>query len=237
MNVSDVMSRDVVSVYPSMSLGDAVRTMVAHHLSGLPVVSETDGTLVGMVTEGDLLRRVELGTDGSPAGWFKSLLHPSAVAEDYVATHSRRVDGVMARNPLYVTPDTPLADVVKVMQERHFKRLPVLEDNKLVGMIGRAELIKMLIMKLIEAPVETMSDAQILEAVQQELKQAKWAPKSGLNISVEEQVVTVAGTIFSESERLGVITLVENVSGVKNVIDDLVFVDPGSGLAFPAPGV
>lgn len=237
MIVADVMSRDVVSACPSTSLGDAVRTMIAHHLSGLPVVSEVDGMLVGMITEGDLLRRVELGTDGAPAGWFKSLLHPSAVAEDYVSTHSRRVDGVMARNPFYVTPDTPLSDVVKVMQERHFKRLPVLENNKLVGMIGRAEMIRTLIAKLIEVPVEPMSDAQILEAVQEGLKHAKWAPKSGLNISVEDQLVTVAGTIFSDGERLGVITLVENVPGVKSVRDELVFVDPGSGLAFPAPGI
>lgn len=237
MRVSEVMSREIVTVYPSTSLGDAVRLMAANAVSGLPVVSESDHTLVGMITEGDLLRRVELGTDGTPAGWLRALVHPSAVAEDYVATHSRRVEGVMARNPYYVTPETPLADLVQVMKSQHFKRFPVMENDRLVGMIGRAELIKLLILKLVDVPVEAASDAQILEAVRRELQEAKWAPKSGLNISVKDQDVTVSGTIFSDGERLGVITLVENVPGVKSVKDEMVFVDPGSGMTFPVPGV
>lgn len=237
MKVSEVMSRDIISVYPSTSLGDAVRLMEANRVSGLPVVSESDHTLVGMITEGDLLRRVELGTDGAPAGWFRALVRPSAVAEDYVATHSRRVEGMMARSPYYVTPETPLSDVVQMMKKRNFKRFPVMENDRLVGMIGRAELVKLLITKLVDGPVEVMSDSQVQEAVYRELQEAKWAPKSGLNISVKDQEVTISGTIFSDGERLGVITLVENVPGVKSVEDELVFVDPGSGMAFPAPGI
>lgn len=235
MNVSEAMDHGVMAVRPDTSLVDAVRIMLANRVSGLPVLDE-NGALVGMVTEGDLLRRQEIGTGGAPAGWLKSLFQPSAAAADYVATHSRLVDGVMTRDPIYVTPDTKLTDAVNVMLSKHFKRLPVLENGALVGMLGRSDLLKQLTLKLIETSPEKLSDEEILATLESELKQAKWAPKSGLNIAVKDAVVTLGGTIFSDDERKGVITLTENTAGVKKVIDELVFVDPGSGLAFPAPG-
>lgn len=235
MNVSDAMNRNVITVQPETSLVDAVRIMLANRVSGLPVLDK-DGTLVGMVTEGDLLRRQEIGTTGSPAGWLKSLFQPSAVAADYVATHSRHVGGVMTREPIFVTPDTELTEAVHTMLNKHFKRLPVLDNGVLVGTLSRADLLKQLTLKLLETPHDTLSDEQITASLNHEIKNAKWAPKSGLNISVKDGVVTLGGTIFSDEERHGVITLAENIDGVRQVIDELVFVDPGSGLAFPSPG-
>ena len=235
MNVSDVMNHNVITVRPDTNLADAVRIMLANHVSGLPVLDE-NATLVGLVTEGDLLRRQEIGTDGSPAGWLKSLFQPSSVAADYVATHSRLVGGVMTREPVYVTPETELTKAVHIMLNKHFKRLPVLKDGALVGTLSRADLLRQLTRKLIETLDQSRSDEQILTDLNTEVKNAKWAPKSGLRISVKDAVVTLGGTIFSDEERQGVITLAENTAGVKQVIDELVFVDPGSGLAFPAPG-
>lgn len=235
MIVSEVMNHNVITVRPDTSLLDAVRIMLANRVSGLPVLDET-GRLVGMVTEGDLLRRQEIGTNGAPAGWFKSLFQPSSVAADYVATHSRHVGGIMTNEPVYVTPDTDLTDAVHVMLSKHFKRLPVLENGTLVGTLSRSDLLKTLTLKLLEMPEEALTDEQILATLNAELKVAKWAPRSGLNISVTDGLVTLGGTIFSDEERHGVITLVENTLGVKKVVDELVFVDPGSGLAFPAAG-
>lgn len=235
MIVADVMNRNVITVQPDTSLIDAVRIMLANRVSGLPVLDES-GALVGLVTEGDLLRRQEIGTSGSPAGWLKSLFQPSAVAADYVATHSRHVGGVMTRDPVYITPDTNLTDAIQIILSKHFKRLPVVENGALVGTLSRADVLKKLTLKLLEMPEDALSDEQILAALNAEIKQAKWAPKSGLNISVKDGVVILGGTIFSDEERHGVITLVENTSGVKKVVDELVFVDPGSGLAFPSTG-
>ncbi|HTQ70296.1 MAG TPA: CBS domain-containing protein [Acidocella sp.] len=234
MNVSEIMTRNAISVHPRTTVVDAARIMLANHVSGLPVLDES-ATLVGVVTEGDLLRRAEIGTEGEQAGWLKALLQPAAVAADYVATHSRHVSGVMTHNPIFVTPDTPLAEVVQVMLRKRIKRLPVLENNKLIGMVSRADLLKALTSKLIETK-EGGSDDEILAYIKGEIEKAKWAPKSGLRVAVKDKVVTLDGTIFSDEERRAVTTIAENAPGVKEVKDELVFVDPGSGLAFPAAG-
>ncbi|MGE4482142.1 CBS domain-containing protein [Acidocella sp.] len=232
MKVSDVMTRNAISVQPQTSVVDAARIMLANHVSGLPVLDQA-GALVGVVTEGDLLRRAEIGTEGEQAGWLKALLQPAAVAEDYVLTHSRHVSGVMTHSPIFVTPETELTEVAHTMLRKRIKRMPVLENQKLIGVVSRADLLKALTSKLIQTD-ENVSDDTILAYIKAEIEKAKWAPKSGLRVAVKDKVVTLEGTIFSDEERRAVNTIAENAPGVKEVKDELVFVDPGSGLAFPA---
>ena len=232
MNVSEIMTRNAISVQPKSTVVDAARMMLANHVSGLPVLDE-NGTLVGVVTEGDLLRRAEIGTEGEQAGWLKALLQPASVAADYVATHSRHVSGVMTHNPIFVTPETSLGEVVQVMLRKRIKRLPVVQDSRLLGVVSRADLLKALTAKLIQTP-EQASDEDILTFIKSEIAKANWAPKSGLRVAVKDKVVTLEGTIFSDEERRGVVTIAENAPCVKEVKDEMVFVDPGSGLAFPA---
>lgn len=233
MNVSELMTRNAISVLPATTVADAARIMLANHVSGLPVLNE-DGALVGVITEGDLLRRAEIGTDGKPASWLKSLLMPSAVASDYVHTHARHVSGVMTHSPIFVTLETDIDEVAQLMLRKHIKRLPVIEDGKLIGVISRADLLRPLARRLIQQP-EDISDDAVVEYIKLELEKAKWAPKSGLRITAKERVVTLEGTIFSDEERQAVVVIAENAPGVKDVVDNLTFVDPGSGLAFP-PG-
>lgn len=233
MNVSDIMTRNAISVQPRTTVIDAARIMLANHVSGLPVLDEA-GMLVGVVTEGDLLRRAEIGTEGEQAGWLKALLQPGAVAADYVATHSRHVSGVMTHTPIFTTPDTSLAEIAQTMLRKRIKRLPVLENNKLIGVVSRADLLKALTSKLLNQPQDGGSDEEILAYIKGEIAKAKWAPKSGLRVAVKDKTVTLDGTIFSDDERQAVITIAENAPGVKEVKDEMVFVDPGSGLAFPA---
>ena len=233
MKVSELMSRNTISVLPGTTVADAARIMLSNRVTGLPVLDEK-GALVGIVSEGDLLRRAEIGTDGKQAGWLRALLMPASVASDYVTTHARHVSGVMTHNPVFVTPDTPLDEVAQLMIRKHIKRLPVLDAGQLVGMISRSDLLRLLARKLIETPVETTDEA-ISAYIKAELEKARWAPKSGLRVSVQDKVVTLDGTIFSDEERQAVIVIAENAPGVKEVKDNLIFVDPGSGLAFP-PG-
>lgn len=234
MNVSELMSKITISVQPATTLADAARIMLANHVSGLPVLDE-QARLVGIVTEGDLLRRAELGTDGKPAGWLAAFLLPSRAASDYVLTHSRHVSGVMTHNPVFVAPETALAEVAELMLRKHIKRLPVLEHGALVGVISRSDLLRMLARKLIEIP-EALSDAAIRAHIKSELSHAHWAPRHGIRVAVKDQVVAVEGTIFSDEERRAVLVIAENAPGVKSVRDNLTFVDPGSGMAFPAGG-
>jgi CBS domain-containing protein len=233
MNVGDLMSRNTISVLPETMVADAARMMLANRVSGLPVLDES-GRLVGIVTEGDLLRRAELGTDGKPAGWLRSVLLPSSVAADYVTTHCRHVSGAMTHNPVFVTPATELTEVADLMLRKHIKRLPVLENGKLVGVIARIDLLRVLARKMIERP-EQRSDEAIGEYIKAELAHTSWAPRSGIRIKVQEKVVDLEGTIFSDEERRAVIVVAENAPGVKEVRDHLLFIDPASGIAFPMP--
>src|ERR1700757_4760400 len=129
MIVAELMNRNSISVLPSTLVTDAAPLMPPPRVSGLPVLDE-QGRLVGIVTEGDLIRRAEIGTDGAQAGWLKSLLMPSAVAADYAHPHARHVSGVMTHNPVFVTPETGLEEVAQLMLRKHIKRLPVMEQGK-----------------------------------------------------------------------------------------------------------
>ena len=231
MNVAALMSTNLVSVLPSTTLADAVRIMLAHNVSGLPVL-ESDGRLVGMITEGDLLRRTELESEGKQPSWLKAFLMPSSVAADYIATHGRHVSEVMTSHPISVSPVTDLAAVSQLMLHKHVKRLPVLEAGRLVGIISRSDVLRALARKLIEVP-EERSDDEIGAYIKNELAHAKWAPKSSIKVEVKEHVVNLEGTIFSDEERQAVIVIAENAPGVKEVQDHLTFIDPGSGMSFP----
>ena len=231
MHVADLMTRNCISVLPNTTLADAVQIMLANHVTGLPVL-DTNGKLVGIVTEGDLLRRTELGTDGKPANWLKVLLQPSSVAADYVATHARHVSGVMTHNPVFITPATELTEVAELMLRKHIKRLPVLDDGMLAGVISRTDLLRVLVRKLIEIKGDA-TDEEIGRYIKTELDHASWAPRSGIRIDVKEKVVDLEGTILSDEERQAVIVIAENAPGVREVQDHLVFIDPGARMAFP----
>jgi len=232
MIAGELMTTGVMTVLPETTLADAARMMLARHVSGMPVV-DAQGGLVGMITEGDLLRRVELGTEEEHPSWLKTFLVPSLLAKDYVRTHGRRVEEVMSRQPLSVTPGTPLKEVVEIMRRKHFKRLPVVEAGRLVGVVSRSDLLGALAMKLLQAHGRA-DDKAIGEHIMAALGKERWAPKSGIRVRVEDAVVELEGVIFSADERDAVVVIAENAPGVKLVRDHMTYVDPGSGMAIPA---
>src|SRR6202020_1531927 len=128
MRVTDLMTRNCISALPSTTLADAARIMLENQVTGLPV----------------------LATDGKPMNSLKAFLHPSSVADDYLATHAFHVGVVMTHNPASVTPATELNEVAELMLSKHIKRLPVLDEGKLVGVISRTDLLRALVRKLIE---------------------------------------------------------------------------------------
>jgi CBS domain-containing protein len=231
MRVADLMHKDPVTVLPETTLADAARIMLAHHLSGLPVVTQA-GELTGIVTDGDMLRRAELGTAGTHANWLKMFLLPSAAADDYIKTHGRRVDEVMTESPITVTPQTSLEEVASLMTKRHIKRLPVLENHRLVGMLSRTDLLGKLALKLIEVERHHPSDEDISNHIKAALAAESWAPRTGIHIEVKDSVVDLEGIVMSDADRRAVNVIAENAPGVLEVHDKLVYVDPGSGMAF-----
>lgn len=235
MNASDIMTRDVVSVGQDASIRDAVSRMLDHGISGLPVV-DGDGKTVGMLTEGDLLRRDEIGTERHRSRWLEFLLGPGQLADEYVRTHGRKVGKIMTNNVISVAEDTPLAKIVQLMERRHVKRLPVLRGGALVGIVSRADLMRALARLLDKEPGLTSNDNEIRQRVLAEMARTGWAPRAGITVVVNDGVVELDGVILNDRERLALRVAAENIPGVKAVRDRLVWVEPVSGTVIDAPG-
>ena len=227
LTAGDVMTGEVATVLADSPLYVAIRLMLDRHVSGLPVLDDT-GMLVGIVTEGDLLRRVELGTDEHPSAWRVFLRGPVRQAADYVATHSRVVRDVMTSTVLTVDVTTPLADVVTVMQDKHVKRLPVLSGHTLLGIVSRSDLLRQLADSL-PGPITGQSDAVIHDNIVAEFRRQSWA-RDGIKVVVSDGVVDLEGVIFEISHRAAMRVAVENVPGVTAMRDHTTWVEPYSGM-------
>ena len=140
MRVRDVMTSPVISIAPDSTVLEAVRIMLLRRISGLPVIDKS-GSLVGIVTEGDFLRRAETGTQRRRPRWLEYLLGPGRLADEYTRSHGRKVHEIMTFGALSITEDTPLDEVVRLMEKRQIKRLPVVRGNEVVGIVSRANLV------------------------------------------------------------------------------------------------
>ncbi|HEV2334942.1 MAG TPA: CBS domain-containing protein [Stellaceae bacterium] len=237
MNVADIMTRTVISVTPETTIAEAARLLLHHRISGLPVVDPA-GAVVGIVTEGDLLRRTETGTERRHARWLEFLLSPGRLAEDYAHANARNVGEVMSMDVVAVGPQDPLAEVVQLMERRHIKRLPVIESGRLVGIVSRANLVRALLDDLTKPAggKAATGDAEIRERILAEIARQPWGPRASVDVRVEAGIVELYGTITDERERAALQVLAENTSGVTAVRDHLVWVEPVSGLVIPAVG-
>jgi len=234
MNAVDVMTRDILSVRPDATIAEAIKLMLDNRISGLPVIDEA-GRLVGILTEGDLLRRGETGTERHRPRWLEILMGPGRLAEEYVRTHGRKIREVMTRDPVCVRPDTTLKEIVELMERSRIKRVPVLDGDVPVGILSRADLLRGLASALEGMPAAAASDEEIRERILAELGRAAWVPRDGIAITVENGVVDLNGVILDEHERAALRVAAENVPGVRAVEDHLVWVEPVSGTIIDAP--
>jgi CBS domain-containing protein len=236
MIASDVMTRNVISVPPDATIAQAVELMLERGISGLLVV-DSSGTLVGIVTEGDLLRRDEIGTRRHRSWWLRLIASPSRQAADFTRTHGRKVADVMTHDVLAVDAKAPLTDIVALMEEHRVKRVPVLEGDRVVGVVSRADLLRALSVAAREHGAVAADDATIRDRILNTLSRESWAPKTTLNITVVNGAVDLWGTISNDQERRAICVMAENTPGVKKVIDHLVFVEAYTGTVIePPPG-
>jgi len=232
MQVDEVMTTQVATIPMDALIGEAITTMADRHVSGLPVV-DGSGMLVGMLTEGDLLRRVETGTAGHRrAEWLDRILGSGRGAGDYIRTHSRRVEDLMTRDVATAAEDTPLDAVVALMEERRVKRLPVVRDGRLVGILSRADLVRALGRTLATEAMGGTADDLIRERLQSGLGSQRWFPAGDVSYAVKDGVVTLDGVFSDESARAALRVLAENVPGVTRVEDNLRWIDPVAGVVF-----
>ncbi len=235
MQVKDVMTRSVISVGPDESIMKAARLMLQNRISGLPVIDK-EGELMGIVTEGDFLRRGELGTQRRRPKWLEFIVGPGRLAEEYVHASGRKVDEIMTTDPVTASEDDTLEKVVEVMERRHVKRLPVVKNGRVIGIVSRANLMHALASFARDEEQRTErvrpDDSQIRDNILAVLDRQNWAPR--VNVVVKNGVAELWGVITDERERKAVVVAVENVPGVEHVHDHLVWVEPMSGVAFPS---
>jgi CBS domain-containing protein len=229
MKAKDVMTSPVISVEPDATMWQAVRIMLQRRISGLPVIGK-DGRLLGMVSEGDFLRRAETGTQQRRPHWLEFLLGPGRLADEYTRSHGRKIEDIMTSDPVTVTEDTSLDEVVHTMEKRRIKRLPVVRNNEVVGIVTRANLVHALAGVARELMPTTVSDEAIRERLLTELAKEAWAPVGLIDVVVRDGVVDLWGTITEARQRPALIAAAENAPGVKAVHDHLGYVDVMSGM-------
>jgi CBS domain-containing protein len=220
MKVADVMTRRVVSVAPDASIRDALVTMLKNKFSGLPVI-DTGGDLVGIVTEGDFLRRGETGTEKTRSPWYDAFFGAGEAASAYIRAHGMKVHDVMTRELVTVVEDTPLREAVDLMEQRGIKRLPVLRGAKVVGIVSRANLLRALASLLRTAPRQSKSDDAIRAGILSKLQKQTWSAGVVVEVLVRKGVVDVWGTVDEGRQRDAIKILVESMPGVKRLEDHM----------------
>ena len=235
MIVADVMTRNCITISPDATVEEAVNLMLSRHISGLFVVDKA-GDLAGVVTEGDLLRRDELGTQRNRPWWLRLLASPARQAADFTMANGRHVRDVMTEDVMSIAQDAPLEDVVATMEKHRNKRLPVTADGRVVGVVSRADLLRALIGRVRNAEPLATDDRTIRTTILNALEAQSWAPMTTLNVTVSDGVVDLWGTITNEQERHAIRVVADNAPGVKAVHDHLVYIEPYTGTVIEAPG-
>jgi CBS domain-containing protein len=222
MNAADVMVTKVIAVGPDACVQDVAHLLLTNRISAVPVVGP-DGRLLGIVSEGDLMRRAEAGTGRRRSWWLAALTGRDVFAAEYVKEHSRKVTDVMSRSVITARPDTPLRDVANLLERNGIKRVPIVENGKVVGIVSRANLLQALasLRKQIEGGA-TPTDAEIRNDVLGRLKAEPWSHPSLINVIVQDGAVELWGIVDSETEKKAVRVAAEVTSGVRAVNDNLI---------------
>jgi CBS domain-containing protein len=233
MRAHQIMTRRVITVHPDTTIFDAANTMLRQHISGLPVVNAA-GKMVGIISEGDFIRRAEIGTQRRRMRWLKFLLGAGKDASDFVREQGRKVGEIMTPDPCTISEDTLLEDIVRTMERNSVKRLPVMRGSQIVGIVTRSNLLQAVAGLAREIPDPTADDDHIRDRVITSLEKNDWCPFE-LGVIVHGGIVHLSGIITDERTRQAAVVAAENVAGVKEVDDHLCWVDPMSGLWLLSP--
>ncbi|CAH2604482.1 CBS domain-containing protein [Rhodovastum atsumiense] len=233
MKAGDVMTREVVTVGPDTPVLQVVKLLLARGISGVPVVDE-DAALVGVVSEGDLMRRVELGTQKRRGGWREFFTGTATLAEDYVRSHGVFARDVMTRDVVSVTIDTEISDIADLMEARRIKRVPVLQDGKLVGIVSRSNLLRAFASQETDAsaPVHA-DDASIRAALLTELGRETWSRRAENTVVVTDGVVHLWGLVATPEELRALELVAQGVPGVKSVRNHMIVLSEEPYPLFP----
>ena len=231
MRAIDVMTSQIVTATPQTTVQDAAKLMINNRISGLPIV-DADRQLVGIITEGDLLRRAETGTERQRSGWSEWFSPNSRLAGEFIKSHARRVADVMSGDLVSATELATLGEIADLMEAKRIKRVPILHDGKLVGIVSRADLLRVLASGGANLPDDDR-DGLIRSRLLADLRKQRWANCSESDIVVSDGVVHFWGVVRSEEERKALRIAAENTPGVRGVEDHTISGPLRPGPLFP----
>ena len=222
MRAVEVMTTKVITVGENASVAEVAKLLAERGISAVPVGIDKDDRVIGMVSEGDLLHRAETGTEKCRSWWLEMMASTNQLAGDYIKSHSANVKDVMTRDVISVSDTTPLADIAILLEANRIKRVPVVRDGKLVGIVSRANLVRALAMTVNEPPSSVeLDDRTIRDELLAELKAQKWAEVSPANVTVKDGVVHLWSSYLSEQEKRALVVAAENTPGVRRVEDHM----------------
>ena len=219
MQAKDIMTTRVVTVGPDESVTEIAQKLTDHHISAVPVV-EADGALLGIVSEGDLLRRPEVGTEKAAGSWWLNLWRdPSDLADDFTKAHGRTARDVMTAPVISMGPEAPLSEIAETLERNHIKRVPIVDGGKVVGLISRANIIREIASAGRVTIDSDADDEAIRRAVDKALSAQPWASYGTTSVTVTQGRVEFWGVVGSDSERAATKVLAEEIGGVGEVVD------------------
>jgi len=226
MQVRDIMTTPVVTITASASVAEAANLMLTRNIRCLPVLGD-DGSLAGVISEGDFLRRSELGIRRARPRRLEFLVGPGKLADEYVRSSSRRVAEVISTSVFSAAPGASLAEIVDLMATHDIKNVPILDAGKIVGIVSRSDLMRVLLRTLPRSGSATVDDEVIRRNILAELQGQSWSVGGDLiGVTVKKGEVELNGAIFDERQRKAAIVAAENVAGVKKVTDKLFYAGP-----------
>lgn len=225
MRAASIMTRDVITVAPDDSVRDAALMLLKNRISAMPVLND-QGRLIGVVSEGDLLRRVEIGTDERRPWWRELFAGSERLARDYIRAHGRKVSDIMTSSAIVASPDTELSEIASLMERNGIKRLPIVEEGRLVGLVSRADLLRAFAERSnVAPPAQEIADEQIRSSLDAELRSLRWLSPGKFNVAVDHGVVELWAAVDSEAEHKALVVAAETVPGV-TAINSHVIVGP-----------
>ncbi len=218
MKARDVMVAPVITASPQATIKSVAETFLRYHISAVPVV-DSAGKVIGIISEGDLLHRIETGTEKQHPWWLRAFIGSEALADEYAKAHARKVADVMTQEVVTASPEMLLHEVATLLEKRSIKRVPIVENGQLVGIVTRANLVQAVasVGKGLKIP---LSDATIRKNLLSRLKAENWAHTRMLNITVNGGVVYLWGLVRSDSERKAIRVAAETSPGVQGVNDN-----------------
>lgn len=217
MRVEEIMTRDVIAVAPETSVHEAARRMADHEVSGLPVVDDT-GKVVGIVSDGDLIVR-QKGQERLPL-WRLFFGDAERLAREYQKAHGTTVGEVMTRSVITVSPDLPIDSAAAILDRHQIRRVPVVADGQLVGIVSRGDLVK----ALATAPPREEAphpDAQLVQEMKDRLAREPWVSNRAIVVQAKDGILSLWGVVASEAEKSALETMARTIGGVKGLDNHL----------------